>query len=214
VRRGEPGRFALHQLALLQTFAAQAVIAVQNARLFNETKEALEQQTATSEVLQVISSSVADTEPVFEKIVDSCERLFACDEVSVFLVGDDGLVRTVAWHGNLSSPADHTPVPLEGSHTGRVIRERRVLHVPDAVVEAETDPRYRRWVERGGNFSLVYAPMLWEGRGIGSIGMVRTPARPFSDKEIALLKTFADQAAIAIQNARLFKETQEALEQQ
>ena len=212
VGRAETGPYADKEVALLQTFARQAVVAIENVRLFNETQEALEQQTATAEVLQVISSSVADSAPVFEKIIDSCERLFGADEISIFVVGDDGMVRTAARRGAISSAADHAvPIPLDQSRTGQVVRERRVLHIPDAVAFAATEPRAKALVDRIGNASVVYAPMLWEDRGIGSIGLVRQPPRPFSDKEIKLLKTFADQAVIAIQNARLFNETQEAL---
>ena len=180
-----------------------------------ELQQALEHQTATAEVLQVIGSSVSDPGPVFEKIIDSCERLFAVDDVSIFLVGDDCLVRTAAWRGSIGAAVDHTDVtPLARSRTGQVIRERCVLHVPDAAALVALEPGLQPMIDRIGNVSIMYAPMLWEQGGIGSIGVVRRPPRPFSDKEIALLKTFADQAAIAIQNARMFNETKEALEQQ
>ncbi len=215
ILRAEPGTFDDNDVALARTFADQAVIAIENARLFKETREALERQTATAEVLQVISSSVADTAPVFEKIIDSCARLFASEEISIFLVGDDRLVRTAARRGSISAPIDHDEAkPLEQSQTGQVIRDRRVLHIPDISALAATQPGVRDFVERAGNVSLMVAPMLWEDSGIGSIGVLRQPARPFSANELALLKTFADQATIAIQNARLFNETKEALEQQ
>jgi GAF domain-containing protein/CheY-like chemotaxis protein len=215
VVRQPPRPFADKEHALLASFADQAVIAIQNARLFNETQEALQQQTATAEVLQVISSSVADSAPVFEKILDSCERLFSTNQISMFVVDDDGMVRTAAWRGSIAASVDHSDIkPVDKSMTGWVLRARRALHVPDASVETQGRGRdldlNRRLIDRFGNYSLVYVPMLWEDRGIGSICVMRLPPRPFSDKELSLLQTFADQAVIAIQNARMFRETQEA----
>ena len=212
--RKEVRPFGDKQLTLLRTFADQAVIAIENARLFNETKEALDYQRASAEVLQVISSSVADTRPVFEKILESCERLFEGQNVGVCLVGDDGAIHLSAYHGpNRDELMQHFPVPLEMSANGTAILRRRVLHYPD--VEAESVPDYaRRGCRIGGNRSALFAPMLWEGRGIGSIFVGRATVGEFSEKEIALLKTFADQAVIAIQNARLFNETKEALDHQ
>jgi GAF domain-containing protein/DNA-binding response OmpR family regulator len=210
IRRPATG-FSNKEIALLETFAHQAVIAIQNARLFNETKEALEQQTATAEVLQVISSSVADTAPVFDKILDSCRRLFAIEQLGIVLVGDDGLVHVVAWRGSALDAIVRTfPKPLDETITSRVIRTRRPAHVPDAAAMPDAPAAVRGIVELIGNHSAAVVPMVWEDRGIGSIMMLRQPPKPFSDKEIALLKTFADQAVIAIQNARLFKQTQEA----
>jgi len=203
--------FSNKEIALLETFANQAVIAIQNARLFNETKEALEQQTATAEVLQVISSSVADAVPVFDKILDSCRHLFAIEQLGVFLLGDDNLVHAAAFRGSaLDAIARTFPKPLDQTITSRVIRSRRPLHVPDVAAMTDTPASVRDVFELIGNYSAAYVPMLWEDRGIGSISAMRQPPKPFSDKEIALLKTFADQAVIAIQNARLFKQTQEA----
>ena len=201
--------FAEKEIALLRTFADQAVIAIQNARLFNETKEALEQQTATAEVLQVISSSVADTAPVFEKILDSCERLFGTDQLNLFVVGDDGIVRSAARRGSIVEYTTHADgLPLDKSLTGYVLRKRRTLHVPSAATVADLPPHLKELINRAGDLSAVYVPLLWEERGIGSLCVMRQPPRPFTDKEQALLKTFADQAVIAIQNARLFNETQ------
>src|SRR5499433_2627843 len=100
VARREPSRFSDAEVALLKTFADQAVIAIENVRLFNETKEALDRQTATAEVLQVIGSSVSDPQPVFDKILDSCQHLFATDQLGIFLAGDDGLVHLAAWKGS------------------------------------------------------------------------------------------------------------------
>ena len=114
------GVFADKEIDLLQTFASQAVIAIENVRLFNETKEALEQQTATAEVLQVIGSSVADTAPVFDKILESCQHLFATEQLGIFLVGDDGQVHAGAWRGSAFDAIARTfPKPLDQTMTGR-----------------------------------------------------------------------------------------------
>ena len=211
VSRVPPLAFSDKEIALLKTFADQAVIAIQNARLFNETREALEQQKAAAEILSVISSSVADAQPVFEKILDSCERLFATDQLSIFVVDDDALVRTAAWRGSIHASFDQSDSkPIDQSVTGQALRTRRVVHVPDVGARHGTPQRVLDVISRIGNFSVVYAPMLWEDRGIGSICVMRQPPRPFTDKELSLLQTFADQAVIAIQNARLFKQAQEA----
>ncbi len=196
---------------VLQTFADQAVIAIENVRLFNETTEALEQQTATAEVLQVISSSVADATPVFGKILDSCQRLFTSEQLGIFLVDANDHVEVGEWRGSaLEALRSRGATPSEGTFTGQAIRERRTIQVADAQALAPTRESARQGVAAVGNYSAIYSPMLWEGRGIGAICIFRQPPRPFSDKEAALLKTFADQAVIAIQNARLFKEAQEA----
>jgi signal transduction histidine kinase/DNA-binding response OmpR family regulator/putative methionine-R-sulfoxide reductase with GAF domain len=205
------GRFTEADQHLLATIAANVGVAIQNARLFNETKEALEQQTATAEVLQVISSSVADTAPVFEKILDSCQRLFATEQLGIFVVGTDGLVEFGAWRGSaLEAVASSARRPLADTMTGRVIRERRVIHLATTAGKIDLPPSVQHVQERVGDHSLMYAPMLWEDSGIGSICVMRQPPKPFTETEMALLKTFADQAVIAIQNARLFNEAQEA----
>ncbi|HEX6017686.1 MAG TPA: ATP-binding protein, partial [Burkholderiaceae bacterium] len=180
-----------------------------------ELSDALEQQTATAEVLQVISGSVADAQPVFEKILDSCERLFGAHDLGIFLTGDDGLLRPGAYRGILMKTTASTyPRPLAGTVSGVAIARGSVVHVPDMLVAHEMPQYIRDFALQAGNFSVALAPMMWEGRGIGTIDIIRTPPRPYSDKELTLLKTFADQAVIAIQNARLFNETKEALEQQ
>ncbi|HXR56966.1 MAG TPA: GAF domain-containing protein, partial [Casimicrobiaceae bacterium] len=199
------------ELDFLVGLSQQAAVAIENARLFDETRQALEQQTATAEVLQVISGSVANAAPVFDKILDSCERLFDSEQLGIFVVGDDGEVRVAEWRGSAFDAVrgvDH--MPLEETFTGQAIRERRTLHVPDAASITHAHESARRAVEALGNYSAVYSPMLWEGRGIGAICVFRQPPRAFSDKEAALLGTFADQAVIAIQNARLFRQSQEA----
>jgi signal transduction histidine kinase len=215
VVRLAPGALADKQLALLQTFADQAVIAIENVRLFNETKEALEQQTATAEVLQVISSSVADTQPVFDKILDSCERLFAATGLGIYLIDDTGMLQRGGFRAKnadsipiVRSVAGEFPRPVEGTATEIAIRERRVVHFADVLADANVPAPLTRIAGIGGNFSIAVAPMLWEGRGVGAIQVSRDPPAPFSDKELTLLKTFADQAVIAIQNARLFNEIQ------
>ena len=216
VGRPQPGTFSEKQIALLQTFADQAVIAIENVRLFNETKEALDQQRASGEVLAAISSSIADTAPVFERILASCERLFAGKLVQINLVGEDGLVHLGAYHGRARENIEHIfPFPVdETSATGVAILSRAVVHFADVDGAEDVPERARKGWEAMGIKAAIGAPMLWEGRGIGSILVGRDYAGPFSEKEISLLKTFADQAVIAIQNARLFNETKEALERQ
>ena len=213
--RRTPGPFRDAEVALAESFADQALIAIENVRLFNETKEALEQQTATAEVLQVISSSVADTAPVFDKILQSCAHLFATEQLGIFLARDDGMVHTAAWRGSALEAIVRTfPKPLAETMTARVIDERRAIQIPDTSAMADLPPAPRGVVDLIGHCSIAWVPMLWEGRGIGSIVALRQPPRPFTDKEIALLTTFGGQAVIAIQNARLFNETQEALARQ
>ena len=215
VLRAAAGEFDAQEVALAQTFADQAVIAIENARLFNETREALEQQTATAEVLQVISGSMADARPVFRKILQSCQGLFASDELVTMLVGDDGQLHLGAALGPDGGSRDPTYTrPYSGSATELAIREHRVLHFPDVLAAEDVPPTLLEMCRRAGVRSLLLAPMLWEQRGVGSILVGRTRAKAYSDREIALLETFSDQAVIAIQNARLFNETKEALERQ
>ncbi len=195
---------------LLKTFADQAAIAIENVRLFNETKEALEQQQASAEVLGVISSSVADTQPVFDKVTESCQRLFNGHNVGINVVGDDSQIHLAAYTGPAREALARVfPVPLSPeSGSGAAILQRRVLHYPD--IEAADVPDFaRRGSRAGGNRAVIFAPILWEGKGIGAIHVGRAQTGAFSEKEIALLKHFADQTAIAIQNARLFREIEE-----
>ena len=158
----------------------------------------------------MISSSVSDTAPVFDKILDSCQHLFASTQVGILLVGD-GKVNVGAWRGSAAEAMGHAfPRPLENSITAQAIRERRTVHIADVAAMPNPPPAVRRVVELSGNCSVAWAPMLWEDRGVGALCLMRQPPKPFSDKELVLLKTFADQAVIAIENARLFKQTQEA----
>jgi PAS domain S-box-containing protein len=210
--KNDEGRgFSEKQLQLMATFADQAAIAIENVRLFNETKEALEQQKASGEVLSVISSSIADAQPVFDKITESCERLFAGFIVGLNLVGDDGLIRNGAYHGpGREGFARIFPLQVNSeSGSGLAIVEARVVHYPDAQHGEEVPPATRIGCSATGIRSVIFAPVLWQGRGIGAIFVGRDFVSSFSDKEIALLRTFCDQAAIAIQNARLFREIQD-----
>jgi GAF domain-containing protein len=227
----DPGfRLTREQLGLVQTFADQAVIAIENVRLFNETREALERQTATAEVLQVISSSVADTAPVFRKIIQSCEKLFKVEYVNLALIGDDGLMHMIQdWSTTTNETSRNAlawtqqqfPRPVRNSIHGYAIHKGSVLHFPDVANGPAVPKGLRASTELAGNYSALYAPMFWEGKGIGALAIHHFPPRPFTDNDINLLKAFADQAVIAIQNARLFNELQsrnrdvsEALEQQ
>ena len=211
--REEPRAFRSGQVTLVETFARQAAIAIENVRLFNETKEALDQQIATAEILQVISSSVADAKPVFDAILHSCERLFNGLHMAIMVLGEDGAIHLAAQHGPAPSHKGFEqtyPVPLSReSGSGSAILERRVMHYPDVEHGADVPPYVRRNAAPANTKSLILAPLLWEGRGIGTIGVGRSTVGPFSEKDIALLKTFADQAVIAIQNARLFHEIQD-----
>ncbi|HSB24567.1 MAG TPA: ATP-binding protein, partial [Burkholderiaceae bacterium] len=209
VTRQPPSGFSDKELALLKTFADQAVIAIENARLFNETKEALERQTATAEVLRVISSSVADTAPVFDKILHSCSHLFESSEQGIVLVGDDGRLHLGAHRGSARERLRAVfPMPLGSDPVSQAMTGGRVLHYPDVLRDAEPGSVPRRVAEmlNVGTYTQVFAPMRWEGQGVGYLYVIRAPVAPFTDNEISLLKTFADQAAIAIQNARLFHE--------
>jgi signal transduction histidine kinase len=211
LRRTEVRAFTDQEVALLRTFGDQAAIALENVRLFNETKEALDQQRASGEVLAAISSSIADTTPVFERILASCERLFAGKLVQINLVGDDGLIHLGAHHGPTRARVEKIfPFPIdESSATGTTIVRRSVVHYPDVDGGNDVPRRAREGWQMVGIKAAICAPMLWEGRGMGAIIVGRDYAGPFSDKDIALLKTFADQAVIGIQNARLFREIQD-----
>ena len=215
------GGFTDKEQALLKSFGDQAVIAIQNAKMFNELEarnrdvtEALDQQKASAEILSVISNSVADAQPVFDKILQSCQHLFGGDELDVLLVDEQGQLNIAAYLGVAHDVVAATfPAPVDRTPAGRAIRERRVMHWPDLVHGDDVPGVLRKMAKLIGYRSMVFAPMLWEGRGIGAIGVARSTG-PFKPKELAMLQTFADQAVIAIQNARLFNETKDALERQ
>ena len=225
VGRPEPGPFPDSQVELLKTFADQAVIAIENVRLFNETKEALERQTATAEILKVIASSPTDVQPVFDVIVESAVRLCGARFGRVYRY-DGSVIQMVAGHGLSTnglaqvqrvfprSAADDTIV-------GRVILTRRPFYVRDIEREETVPALSRQMIEALGTRSQVTVPMLRAGEPIGATTIGWDEPEAFDDQQVALLQTFADQAVIAIENVRLFKELEtrnrdlaEALEQQ
>ena len=208
----DPGPIPEPRVELLKTFADQAVIAIEKVRLFNETREALEQQRALAEVLGTISRSVADTKPVFDLILDSCQRLFEGHLVGMTLVGDDGMVRLGAYQGENKQAMDRVyPYPLaRDSGSGQAVLDRNVVHFPDVDAPGSNAPRRVLDGARAVGFkSIVFAPLIAEERALGALWVARRAAMAFSEREIALLKTFADQAVIAIKNAHLFREIRE-----
>jgi two-component system NtrC family sensor kinase len=199
--------FTGDELALLQSFADQAVIAIQNARLFNETKEALERQVATADILRIISRSVAHAAPVFDTILESCQRLFNPYDAAVYLVEGDR-VRGVARRGPGVGDWGVDSMPLAGSSTGLAIAQRRPLHFHDLADKAGLPEDKRDAVRLAGGMSVLYAPIISESRGVGSLVVTRQPKKPFTETEVEFIQSFADQAAIAIENARLFSEVE------
>jgi signal transduction histidine kinase/HAMP domain-containing protein/AraC-like DNA-binding protein len=210
LRRSGARPFGDEQVALLCTFADQAAIALENVRLFEETREALQQQRALADVLSVISNSVADTQPAFDKIMDSCKQLFAADSLCLFLVDAQDRLQVATQRGfPLEVLQSMFPHPRQDTITDLALRERRLLHYADVAATADLPAAARRVCERIGVRSLAMAPLLWEGVGIGSLLVARNRPAPFSGKEQVLLGTFADQAVIAIQNARLFRDLED-----
>ncbi|MEO5509729.1 MAG: GAF domain-containing protein, partial [Longimicrobiales bacterium] len=215
VARTTPGLFADTQVELLETFADQAVIAIENVRLFNETKESLEQQTAISEILRVISNSPSDVQPVLEAVAERAARICAAQFSDVVLTNGP-MLRFAAGIGDIGRPGTNDAVSLDRkSVMGRSILDRAIVHVPDLQNSPEGEfPLGQAMALQYGHRTILAVPLLREDRALGTIVVRRTEVRPFDDKHVALLKTFADQAAIAIENVRLFNETKEALERQ
>ena len=213
VTREDPTPFPDQLVELLRTFADQAVIAIENTRLFEETREALERQTATAEILQVIGSSPTDTQPVFDAIVNSGVRLFPGAMITVARP-DGGTVRAAAIaHEDTTMVAGWrerfaTPLSRDRLHAAAIL-DAKLIDFPDA--EAEKDgplgPGVRNFL-LSGNRAVTIMPMLRGEGAIGAISVTRAVPGPLSDKQIAILRTFADQAVIAIENVRLFQEVQ------
>jgi len=214
--RREPRAFSREQVALVQTFARQAAIAIENVRLFNETKKALEQQTATSEILRVIASSPGDVKPMLNAVAERALKLCDAGDATIFLVDADQL-RSAARFGASPVPVPEGAfIPLtRGSVTGRAVIDSAVIHIEDLATASEEDfPVGRALQRRLGHHTVLSVPLMRENRAIGAIALWRMEMRRFTDGQIELVKTFADQAAIGIENVRLFNETKEALEQQ
>jgi signal transduction histidine kinase len=208
--RREPRAFSPEQVALVQTFAGQAAIAIENVRLFKETKEALEQQTATSEILRVISRSQTDVRPVFDTIVAAAMKLCSASSANVFTF-DGELVHLASFV--IGDPAYVDALrrffprpPSRDTAVLRAILTRSVVAIPDVLADKDYAFSLGSHSIAGGFRSVLAVPLIREGNAIGGIAVGRTEPGPFPDTQVALLQTFADQAVIAIENVRLFTE--------
>ena len=229
IARQEVRPFTERQIELVKNFAAQAVIAIENARLLNELRqrtadltEALEQQTATSEVLQVISSSPGDLEPVFasmlEKAIRVCEATFGniyrWDGEAFYLLATKNTPQALAEYRRSASPVVR---PAPNTLFGRLAAARKLIHIPDLAADQlyseKISPAVVAAVELGGVRTILVVPMLKEDELIGCVFLFRQETNPFTEKQIDLVKNFAAQAVIAIENARLLKELRERTEQ-
>ena len=218
--RQEVKPFTDKQIELVADFAAQAVIAIENARLLNELRQSLEEQTATADVLRVISSSPGELEPVFAAMLGSATRICEAEFGNLFLREEDGF-RAVAWHGEptyvntwrgpaLIIKTDVADVPL-----ARLAATMQRVHVADLRQEAAYKAGHKHLValiDKGGARTLLIVPMVKERTLVGATAIYRQEVRPFTDKQIALVENFAAQAVIAIENARLLRELRERTE--
>jgi two-component system, NtrC family, sensor kinase len=206
IYRKEVLPFTGKQIELIKNFAAQAVIAIENTRLLNELRESLQQQTATADVLKVISRSTFDLGTVLQTLVESAARLCGADKTNITRQKDGVFFRAEAYGFSPEFRAYVRNIPIQpdrGSAFGRALLERRAVHIPDV----KADPEYTlvEGQKLGGYRTVLAVPMLREGVVIGVLSLTRSEVRPFYEKQIQLATTFADQAAIAIENVRLFE---------